>query len=268
MIKHINEHPAGGRIARCALPFCVACALLLSSLPSWGGQDPGEEIEVAAAYLVGRLDEDPESGYNVLIQKLLPSKSHYFKYQRYPLPRAIRKFEISERICLFPASALAVQSLTKIMANEVLESVPIDLVSSHVISAPGRKVYQSFDELRGATMAVQFGVAAREFVETAAQFEIVRTPNDLLALRMVLAHRVDVMYGWYPDTYIIAEKNYLPLPRFDPELVIFRTTTHLVCKKFSGAEELLQVVNIRINDLRKRGELQKILGKYARIALP
>lgn len=221
-------------------------------------------VDIVAAHLEGRLDEDPESGFNKLANLIFP-RDGAASYQRMPLARGLRFFTETERACMYPASALAVQSLTSTSPDKVLESAPIDLVSSHVFTPPGGRVYNTFDELEGKSMAVQHGVEASQYIRTVVDFDLVRTPNDLSALRMVMAGRVDVMYGWYPDTFIIAEKNKLPLPDFNPDLIIFETTTHLVCKKFAGVEALLSTVNGRIEALRQEGRLQEILGRHARI---
>lgn len=257
---------------RSAYPAVTRSIILLLLMFSFSapaaarGPDPGEYIEIIAAYLKGRQDEDPQSGYNLLMAELLRSDSHYFRVQTYPIARAVRDFEGKPRVCIFPSSGRAMQMLTRYSAEELLESDPIDIVTSHIMTRPGTPVFNSFDEIEGRTLAVQAGVAARQFSLSDSAFKIVRAPDDLLALRMVLASRVDAMYGWYPDIAIIAKKNNLPLPDFNPELVIFETATHLVCKKFVGVESLYKIVNTRIADFKKRGKLQEMLGKYARIA--
>ncbi|MEX0297679.1 MAG: substrate-binding periplasmic protein [Kordiimonas sp.] len=229
------------------------------------GQDPGETIEIIAAHLEGRLDDDPQSGYNKLLKKILPTQSHYLKYQRYPLTRALRKFAEAKRVCLFPASKTAVASIVKIETDNLYESIPIDSVSSHFISAPDKRKVERPSDLDGLKVGVQHGVSGRAFSDINPNITVITAPDDLTALKMVYANRVDVMYGWYPDSYYIAEKNNLPLPYFNPEFVIFETTTHFVCKEFGGFEDLLKILNTRIRNLKKTGELKNILGKHAQI---
>lgn len=229
------------------------------------GQDPGELIRIIGAHLEGRLDEDPNSGYQLLMKALLPTQTHYFQFSRYPLTRAIRDFKENKRVCIIPSSEKAVRILTKDAKIELLESSAIDVVTSHIISAPNKPVFTTVSALEKHKIAVQHGVVASRFLTEKSTVQVTRTPNDLTALRMVLAGRVDAMYGWFPDIYIIAEKNGLSLPHFNPQLILFKTTTHLVCKKFGGNERLFNIVNTRIKDLKRRGELQNILGKHARI---
>ncbi len=242
---------------------------LLSSTLSAGtlsGQDPGETIEIIAAHLEGRLDNDPNSGYNKLLDKVLPTQSHYLKYQRYPLTRALRKFAEAKRVCLFPASKTAAAFIIGTETDNLYESISIDSVSSHFISAPGKKMIEQASDLDGLKVAIQHGVSGNAFLNINPNMAFITAPDDLTALKMLYANRVDAMYGWYPDVYYIAEKNNLPLPSFNPELVVFKTTTHFVCKGFGGYEDLLKILNIRIRKLRKSGELKSILGKHVQIA--
>ncbi|MEX0297678.1 MAG: substrate-binding periplasmic protein [Kordiimonas sp.] len=228
-------------------------------------QYPSEVIKIIGAHLEGRLDEDPTSGYRVLIRKILPTDTHYFQFARYPLTRALRDFKETERACIFPSSAPAVRILTGDQNTEFVESEPVDIVTSHIISAPHRPTFATVRDLDGHSVAVQQSVVTSRFLRENSTATITRTPNDLTALKMLLAGRVDAMYGWFPDIFIIAEKNGLSLPHFNPDLILFKTTTHLVCKEFVGNELLFKIVNTRIKDLKRKDELQKILGVHARI---
>lgn len=258
------------RTAHRGLTYLAAAACLLglltpTSSASSGGQDPGEVIKIIGAHLKGRLDEDPTSGYNVLLRKVLPADTHYFNYQRYPVPRAIRDFFGTKRACLFPASSASVNVLTDHPTLEVHESEPIDIVSGHIVTAAGRPVINHEKELYGKMLATQRAVVIDQFIRRISSIKIVGVPDDLSALKMINAGRVDAMYGWFPDIYITAERYGIEPPNFNPDYELFRTKTHLVCKKFGGSERLFKIVNTRIRDLRARGKLQEILGKHARI---
>tara|TARA_R110002096_G_scaffold410865_4_gene610723 strand:- start:691 stop:1104 length:414 start_codon:yes stop_codon:yes gene_type:complete len=105
------------KAAKYSTAFGFGLAFLFFSDVSAGvlsGQDPGETIEIIAAHLEGRLDAEPTSGYNLLLTRILPTQSHYLKYQRYPLSRAIRKFREAKRVCLFPSSISVIQGVTNI----------------------------------------------------------------------------------------------------------------------------------------------------------
>lgn len=246
--------------------LCVVSILFTNTgANAAGGQDPGETIEIIGATIAGRLDENPQSGYNLLFKRLLPSETHYFKFQQYPLRRAMRKFEQSKRVCLVPASITTITVLSHVGGEDLVESDPIDLVSSHFLTAPNTVPITSVQMLAGKRLAVRQGVALGHFDDPALKIELIRPPTEITAINMLLAGRVDAIYGWVPDIQILADRHKLPLPTFDPELALFKSTIHVVCRKFGGMEDLMKIVNLRLKALKESKELQKILNKHARI---
>jgi len=220
---------------------------------------------VVGAHLEGRLDDDPASGYNQLIDHLLPHRPHFPNYQRYPLVRAIRTFMETPRSCLFPTSRIAAENLSGQPADAFLESEPIDKVSAHLFARAPELAPGTFNDILGKTIAVQRGAITNRVLEHFREGRIIQSPNDRAALKMLQAGRVDFTYSWNPDALIISEKNGLSLPHFNPQFVFFDTTTHLVCKKFDGANELLDIVSGRIREAKKSGKLRQMLGRFARI---
>jgi hypothetical protein len=223
-----------------------------------------EKILVIGAHLEGRLDDRKESGYTALLDRILPADGSSL-YIKLPLVRAIREFDAGERTCLFPTSASAVASLVKMEVKQVIESAPIDFVSSHFMSAKGKPVINNWQEARENIIAVQRGVEVGAVSIGMLDENIIRTPDDTMSLRMLGADRVDAMYGWVPDAFILAKRERMQLPDFNPDFVIFQTTTHLVCKVGIGAEPLIEHVSARIQTLKASGELKKILSPFARI---
>lgn len=222
-------------------------------------------IFVVGAHLEGRLDGTPEAGYENLMLKVMPLDQSQAVFQRYPLVRALRYFEETERTCLFPASVSAAMALTEIEPADLIESVAIDRVSSHFMVRSDTNPPSNFDEMSGLTLAIQGGVKIEAMTGHETNFRIIRTPDDKTALRMLQASRVDAMYGWNPDALIISENNGLPLPHFNPDFILFDTTTHVVCKKASGVDAFLGRINERIEALRRSGQLREMLGPHARI---
>lgn len=226
-------------------------------------QGANEQIEVIKAFLYGRLDDQPSSDYNMLLSKILPKPSTTFKARLYPLVRAIRNFGEKERVCLFPASKSSVKWAAKTPENEVIESLAIDKVSAHLFSRRGEPIYSSVDQLDGKRLAVQIGMTVLDFFETDAQYRIISSSNDLSSVKMLHAGRVDVMFGWYPDVFLIADDQKIPTPQYDPDFILYESTIHLVCKKFEGAENLIDTVNNHLTVLKENGELHTILNQHA-----
>ncbi|MEX0299612.1 MAG: substrate-binding periplasmic protein [Kordiimonas sp.] len=246
----------------------LIASILLFSFPTFRvtAQDPGETIEIIAAEIAGRLDAPPESGYTKLFNRILPAKTHYLKYQRYPLLRALRKFEQSKRVCLVPASIGTIRVLSGIDVDDLYESEAIDIVSSHFLTAPNQPKVSNFDMLKGKRVAVRQGVAIEHFTDLSSEVEIMRPPSETTAIKMLFSGRVDAIYGWIPDIRIHADLHNLPLPEYDPDFAPFRSSIHVVCKEFGGMESLMATINEQINALKASGELQEILGKHAHIA--
>lgn len=239
--------------------------LVISIACESNAQEEPKPITVVGAHLEGRLDNNPASGYNQLIPRILPEDRSVAVYQRYPLVRALRDFEQTDRACLFPASIISTVALTAVPAGILMESDMVDYVSSHIMTRKGGVSINEKADVFGRTIAVQRGVVYIELMEDADRFTVIRTPDDRTALRMLAAGRVDGMYGWYPDALIIASNNGIELPDFNPDYILFETTTHVVCKKGIGAEPLIEHINRRLTALRDSGELQTILGPYARL---
>lgn len=256
------------RTIRYIARLCVSVALLCVmpvAVSSAGPFDPGEFIEIVGAHLEGRLDEDPASGYNQVIDAILPSDDYLYRFQRYPVLRGLRQFTKLRRACIFPASEKSVRAFIGDMPLELLESTVIDRVSAHLITRRDMPAIVGFDELEGKRIVAQGGVGIGQFIPAGVDYTLTTTPDDASALKMLNAGRIDVMYGFYPDIILIAEKNGIELPHFKPDLVLFETTTHLVCKSFEGAADLINKVNIRTQNLKDTGRLKDLLSKYAQI---
>ncbi|MEX0299611.1 MAG: hypothetical protein AB3N28_11125 [Kordiimonas sp.] len=230
------------------------------------GQSQPEGARILAIHLKGRLDEDPESGYNKLAKAVIPAAMYQNMYQRYPFARAVRDFKKAKRVCLFPTSQSALNLLYPDTNISVLESDAIDTVSAHLISSTLGTPFSNFEELEEKTIAAQHAVGVPNILSERYGVKVIRTPDDLSALRMVLAGHVDAMYGWLPDIFIIAKQNNLPRPSFDPDFVLYQTTTHFVCKRFYGHEVIIDTINRNLKLMKKSGALREILGKHARIA--
>lgn len=258
----LSDRFIGRRHTPVAILVLAVLSLLLVQTRNADAQDPGERIYMIAAELAGKLDDDPASSYNVLLKEILPDDTYYFQYRQYPANRALRDLSVKKRVCFFPASTYSIAGITEDM---LIQSDAIDFVSAHLFTAPGQTLINSHEDIRDKKVALQVALDPDYFFNVNVPYEQIRTPNDWTALKMLFAGRVDAMFGWFPDTYIITEKMGMPLPHFDPTLKTFQLTTHVVCKKFGGAEDLIAVISERIQALKKQKRLRKILGPHARI---
>ena len=203
----------------------------------------------------------------------MPADPSVAIYRHFPLVRAVRSFEETERSCLFPASKKTVLSLTKVPVETVLESTAIDRVSAHIMVRKGTPSIGGIADLAGKTIAVQQGVSLLAKLGQKVTFKEFKTPNDKVASRMLAAGRVDGMYGWnpdafwswVPDSYILFEKMGYGAPSLALDRPVFVSSTHFLCQKTAATEALMQDVNRAIRVMRADGRLKEILGPYARI---
>ncbi|NVJ97457.1 MAG: hypothetical protein HWE25_04850 [Alphaproteobacteria bacterium] len=245
----------------------AACLSFVAVQAAWAGgfEKPSDPFLVIGANLEARLNEDPNSGYRQLLAAALPNNEDRVVFQRLPLRRALRMFERTPRSCLFPTSEDILRVIVDMSADDMVSSVPVDTVGSHIITREGVPKVSSFEQLRGMKLAVQTSVLISQFVSPDWGYEIVRTPDEVTALRMVMAGRVDAGYGWFPDSLILAKAEGMPLPRFDENFSLYSSDTHLVCRNEPGVEYLMQVFNSRTNNLKQTGALKAMLGEFSRI---
>ncbi len=238
-------------------------ALLISSALSISAQsEENEPILVIAGHIESRLDDNPNSGYKRLLNQILPEEA---EYRIYPLHRTVRDFQKDAVSCIFPTSIDILHLLTSFPVDHMIESIPIDRVSSHLFTAPNAKVISSTIELAGKSIIVRQGVVEEHINFPGVNKKVVKTVDNQSALRMLLAGRVDALYGWIPDVLDIADEHSLTLPNFDPNLTIYATDIHLTCKKNNVTRALLDQVDIRIQKLKDSGGLREILGKNAHL---
>lgn len=252
----------------CLILLYAILYVALVPVKSYAQEVSKKSYKIIGIYLAGRLDEDPRSGYNQLIKAILPMGLYAEKYHQYPYVRAARDFKSLEHVCLFPASISSINRMHPDNAFNLAISDAIDIVSSHIITAQGQPTIRHFKELRGKKIVVKNAVNTRQIRAGEPLAEVWRIPNDVTALKMVQAGRATAMYGWFPDIFIIAQQHTLPLPHFDPDFTIYETTTHITCKQFDGHQDMLVSVNKRIAELKANGQMQEILGQYARIVEP
>ncbi|MEX0299613.1 MAG: substrate-binding periplasmic protein [Kordiimonas sp.] len=250
-----------------SLPAFLAASVLLTSLFNpvlfaSNQTDSNEPILVIAGHIESRLDDNPNSPYRRVLTKILPAEKA--EYRLYPVPRTLRDFGKETVSCIFPTSIDILHLLTDFPADQMIQSLPIDRVSSHIFTSPSAKVISATTDLKDKSIVVRQAVV-EEHIDFPGVKTIVRTVDNQSALRMLLAGRADVMYGWIPDVYDIADEHGLTPPTFDPSLTIYATNIYLTCKNNKKTQNLLSQVNSRIQALKNSGNLREILGKNARL---
>lgn len=238
---------------------------LLAVEPDENTEAKPRKILVIGALIEARLDDHPQTPYRVLLEKILPADRSTIEYRRLPLHRTVREFGDQPRACILPTSIDILSEITGIPHDHMVQSLPIDRVSSHLFTRPGTPTLPTVGALHLKSIVVRQGAVQEHFLRPGLDTKVVRTTDNLSALKMLLAGRADALYSWVPDIYDLADRYGLKLPEFDPSLTVYATNIHLTCKKVPEAIALLAGVNNRISALKASGELRKILGPHAHI---
>lgn len=182
-----------------------------------------------------------------------------------PVLRALRHFETEGEVCLVPTSKLAISSqFPTIPPEKLIESQPIDFVSGHLVTRTGTKPISTATEIEGKTMASWVGVNVEVFFPD-ANFTLLKTETEVSAIRLLHSGRVDVIWSWIPDVYILYDQLGLDKPVLAEDKPIFGSSAHFSCHLTPRTEAFISNVNHVIDQMRTDGRLKKILGKYARI---
>lgn len=248
----------------CKAATCIAALFLLSA----GGvfaSEKSERVLVIGARLDGRLDEDPKSGYNQLAANIFKNADGAV-FQRLPMVRAITTFAREERVCLMPTSPEILSLLGNVDFEILVASDPIDIVSSHFFFRTRAEIDPLVFANPDRHIAKQSGLDLQDVLGDQLKATVTHVPEMVIALRMLEARRVDAMYAWYPDVMIISERDGLMPPQFDPHEGDIEINTTLTCKSFDGVHAVLAQFNTRLAKLRHSGQLERMLGPYARLA--
>lgn len=248
-------------VAYCAAALCFFC------LPCGQALAAEEPVLVVGARLDGRLDEDPQSGYNRIANAIFPASEAMIRFQRMPMVRAVDTFVRTDRVCLLPTSPDVLALLGGIQRDELIGGDPIDLVSSHLFFRTAGDIDLKILGRADKRLAKQSGLKLEDLFGDRLKAQVLQVPEMVIALRMLQAKRVDAIYAWYPDVMIISERFGLEIPAFDMNASDIVLKTTLTCKKYEGVDQTLSLFNSRLASLKKSGQLSEMLGKYARVAV-
>ncbi len=241
------------------------CACLILALFSVALR-AAEPVQVYAIALDYRLNEEGTKHYNRLL-KAAQEKGLNFEVTVRPLKRSHSSFKSDDSSCLFPGSIHALMANDPDYAGlKLIASDPVDYVSLRVLTNRNRKVISSTDEISGKRVAILNGMNLEQLLGH-VRVELESTPSEYISLKMLEAGRLDALLSFTPDILLAAEDLGLPVPRFDEKLALLRDEgASLICRDNLVNREFVKGFNSILKNLKKSGELQRILGKYAVIA--
>lgn len=213
----------------------------------------------------GRMEEDGTGHYADLVRAILFEAGYVDQLVTVPVNRAMRLFETDPNLCSVPVAKPSILlHHTGLRATDLVQSAPIDYVSGHIITRAGTKPITSPSELEGKVVGSWAGVDIRYFLPEVS-FTLLRTESEISTIRMLQTKRVEAIWGWIPDVYILSERMGIEGLVFDPESEMLGSSTHFVCRRSPEAELFIQRISEVINTMRADGRLKKILGKHARV---
>lgn len=213
----------------------------------------------------GRVEHDNSGDYDRALTAILKESSMTVSVRAEPLKRSNRSLLLQDDICKTPTD------LTNFLRNtpgakreNYISSVPIDLISGHILSRPGEPAVRDKSTLIGKNIAVWWGVIVDEYVTgNGAKAVIVSSEDE--AIQMLMAGRVDLAWGWLPDSPMHYEKIGYPAPNFDPDFSLLATPATIVCKRSDRTLAFIEEVNTIIEAMRSDGRLKKLFSPHARI---
>lgn len=248
------------------LPFLrsLFMCLIITTVPSAAADHP-YGIKVIGFPKEGRLETNGTGPYANLVRAIMAEAGYGDTMITVPVLRAMRYFETEGEVCLVPTSKLAVSmQFPTIPPEKLTESQPIDYVSGHLVTRAGTAPISTAAEIKGKTMAAWVGVNAKVFFPE-TDFTLLKTETEVSAIRLLHSGRVDVIWSWIPDVYILYDQLGLGEPVLAKDKPIFGSSAHFSCHLTPRTADFIANIDVVIEQMRGDGRLKKILGKYARI---
>lgn len=213
----------------------------------------------------GRLEGDGTGPYANLVRKVMKEAGYSNQLITVPVLRAMRFFETEGEVCLVPTSKLAVSSQFPTIGPErLVESRPIDYITGHLVTRAGTAPITDPSELQGKVLGAWVGVNVKVFFPN-SDFTLLKTESEASAIRMLQSGRVDVIWSWIPDVFILYDAMGLGEPVLAKDKPIFGSSAHFTCHNTPQTRDFMSKIDIVIDRMRLDGRLKKILGKHARI---
>lgn len=224
-------------------------------------------LHIHGIYLDVRFESSNDSPYKKILGQLEEDSKVSLDVGVFPVKRAADFFLKEKDSCILP-STIAIIKLhypEKTKSFDMIESDPIEHVTSRIYSRKGEPLVKDFKELEGKTLISWIGIPAKKMIP-GVNFKEIKTTSDVQAISVLNSKRGDYLMGWTPDTPLVAKKNNLVIPEYFGGLYAMDTQVKIVCHRTEETEKFIKRANIAIKEMKKNGELKEILGKHSEIA--
>ncbi|SDE24507.1 substrate-binding periplasmic protein [Kordiimonas lacus] len=213
----------------------------------------------------GRLEQDGTGHYADVVHAVLAETDTEAKFVIMPVLRAVRTFADGGSICLLPAAFERWKHKFPYLTREdIIESEPIDYVTAHIVTRPGDPAIVKLDELEGKRISVWVGLTIDAFLSD-IDVEIIRAESEESSIKLLMSGRVDAIWNWVPDAYILYERLGYGTPNLVESEPIFGAAAHFLCRRTPATEALMSDIDPAIRMMRKDGRLKDIMGQHTRV---
>lgn len=249
-----------------ALRHLFLCALSISLLavsPGLGASD--EKVLVVGFYKEGRVNPDGSGGYAELARYILGQVKTPSILITMPILRTVRTFKKGGDRCVLSALHGTWLARTELRPEDVVESEPIDYVTAHFVTRPGEPVITDARALEGKSLGHWVGAPVDRILPPDVSVNRVSAATEESNIHMLMSGRVDVIWSWIPDVYILFEKFGYGKPSLVPKEPLLGATSHILCHRSPLTERFIKQVDSVIQTMRSEGKLKEILSPYAQI---
>ena len=240
--------------SRVMTTHCQTVLLLLFAwflVPSLALAKSSSSLTLGVSPIPQLIGEEPsEYGpYNRVLAEFTDAK---FELIFSPPARAERLFGKKQLDCLFPASVATMPD-----KSQLLQSEAIDKVKAYLFT---REPYRQFRELHRISIALRRGFTYGNVKRWFPAY-YVELGSDVLTLQFLHLKRVDAVVGYLPDIRSASLILAKPMPFFDVEQPVYAAADAIVCHQTPEARELIQSIDKKIVEMRRTGQLRKLLDK-------
>ena len=237
------------------LAALMACVFAVSSASA--------EIEMLQWQRPRRAEHVEAGGFNKLLAVLLAEINMPVSVNFMPVQRIRRAMLGGHSVCVAPAALPAFLRKNPSVAKEnYIASSRIDMATGHVFSRPGEEPVHRLADLAGKTVAYWWRVPlVAQLKATGVNLQYLLSEKE--AIQMMMAGRVDLAWGWRPDSLAYHAEITGKPANFDPEFSISQLAMQIICKKTEETRSLLAQVDKHLAAMRSDGRLRKLLGPHA-----
>lgn len=240
------------------------CALSISLLAvSAGIRASDESVLLVGFYKEGRVNADGSGEYAELAKSILAQVETPSTFVTMPIMRTIRVFKEGGDQCVLSALHGSWLARTGFKPEQLVESEPIDYVSAHFVTRPGEPVVTDARMLEGKTLGYWVGAPVDRLLPPDVAVNRVSAATEESNIHMLMSGRVDVIWSWIPDIYILFEKFGYGDPSLSPKEPLYGATSHILCHRTPLTERFITQVDAVIRTMRSEGKLKEFLGPHS-----